>query len=258
MKIVSVINLKGGVAKTMTSINLAYILASMHNKKVLLIDNDKQGNTSKFFGVHSYDPNRLSIADVLMNSQIDMKSVIQHTDFTNLDIISANMNLLKANLQVILDPSRQQQTILQRLLNQFESDYDYCVIDNAPDINISIINALVISDDVVIPIKIDKFAFDGLEQLAEQIKNVKEAFNPKLKIAGCLITQYQKNDVNVSGVEWLKTKSGYPVFNTHIRRTEKVDESSFASQPILEYSKRCGAAKDYLTFTSEYLSLGGL
>lgn len=255
MKTISVINLKGGVAKTMTSINLAHVLATVHGKRVLLIDNDKQGNTSKFFGVHSYDQNHLSIADVLMDLHISIKSAIKTTAYNNIDVISANMNLLRANLQVILDPSRQQQTIIKRLLQEVENEYDYCIFDNAPDINISIINALVVSDDVIIPIKIDKFAFDGLDQLAEQIQNVKDAFNSKLRIAGCLITQFQKNDVNVTGEEWLKKNTMYPVFETHIRRTEKVDESSFASIPINEYSKRCGAAKDYISFVDEYLRL---
>lgn len=253
MRIISVINLKGGVAKTMTSINLAHVLATMHDKKVLLIDNDKQGNTSQFFGVHGYDPGVKTIADMLTDRNISIKSAIQHTNIDNIDVIAANMNLLKANLQVILDPSRQQQTIIKNLLPEIATEYDFCIFDNAPDINISIINALVVSDDVIIPIKIDKFAFDGLEQLAEQIQNVKEAFNPSLKIAGCLVTQYQNNDVNVTGKEWLESKSGYPVFATHIRRTEKVDKSSFVSQPINQYSKRCGAAKDYIAFADEYL-----
>lgn len=253
MKTISVINLKGGVGKSMTAINLTHILATVHEKKVLLIDNDKQGNSSKFFGVHGYE--KETMADVLINPHYAIKNAIQNTKHQNLDIIAANMNLLKANLQVILDPSRQQQTILKNLLPQIEDYYDYCIIDNAPDINISIINALVISDDVIIPIKIDKFAFDGLDQLAEQIQNVKISFNSKLKIAGCLITQFQKNDVNITGEEWLRSKTKYHVFDTHIRRTEKVDESSFVSQPIIEYSKRCGAAKDYIAFAKEYIGM---
>ncbi len=251
MKVVSVINLKGGVAKTMTSVNLAHVLASFHGKRVLIIDNDKQGNTSKFFGVHGYK--KKSIANLLIDEEPDVCQVIQSTSYDNLDIIPANMKLLKANLQVILDPSRQQQTILQKLLPQIESNYDYCVIDNAPDINISIINALVISDHVIIPVKIDQFAFDGLVELSEQIGNVKKAFNPKTEIVGCLITQFQKNDVNITGTEWLEKKSNLPVFKTKIRKTEKVDESTFVNQPINIYSKRCGAAKDYKAFVEEYL-----
>ncbi|MGL5329657.1 MAG: ParA family protein, partial [Peptostreptococcaceae bacterium] len=123
----------------------------------------------------------------------------------------------------------------------------------APDINISTINALVASDDVLIPIKIDEFAFDGLSELNEQIENVREDLNQKLKLIGCFVTQYAKNDVNVQGEEWLKEQK-YPYFETHIRRTEKVDESTFAKMPIVEYSRRCGASQDYLKLVEEYLN----
>jgi len=250
MKTISIINLKGGVAKTITSINMAHILSSLYKKKVLLIDNDKQGNTSKFFRVHSYD--QPSIADVLVERNYDINNVIKKTEYENLDIISANMNLLSANLKVIMDMSRQQQIILRKALEQVQDKYDYCIIDNAPDINISVINALVVSNEVIVPIKVDKFSFDGLDQLIDQFEDVKE-LNPSMNFRGCLITSFIKNDVNIQGEEYLNSQLKYPMFTTHIRRTEKIDESTFARQPITEYSHRCGAAKDYLTFMKEYL-----
>lgn len=251
MEIISIINLKGGVAKTISSANIAHILATIHNKRVLLVDNDKQGNSSKLFGLHSND--RLCIAEIMTRRGINLKDVIVPTPYDNLHLITANMSLLKANLEVMLDTVRPQQTRLKNALEQVKNEYDYCIIDNAPDINISVINALVASTDVIIPIKIDQFAFDGLAELKEQIDNTREDLNPQLCLKGCLITSYQKNEVNKQGEEWLINQTEYPVFNTHIRRTEKIDESTFASMPILEYSKRCGAAKDYLTFVEEYL-----
>ena len=251
MKVISVINLKGGVAKTISSANIAYILAEVHGYKVLMIDNDKQGNLSKFYNLHSYD--KKGIEEVMTSRNIDVKDIIQHTAYENLDIITANMNLLKANLEVLLDQVRPQQTRIKKALEEIQDKYDFCIIDNAPDINISTINALVASDDVLIPIKIDDFAFDGLNELIEQIENTKEDLNPKLTLKGCFVTQYMKNDVNIQGEEWLNSQSKYPVFKTHIRRTEKVDESTFAKMPIVEYSKRCGATKDYIALVDEYL-----
>ncbi len=250
MKKIAIINLKGGVAKTMSSVNMAHILAAVYEKRVLLIDNDKQGNTSKFFGLYGYD--KPSIADLLTERNYDITKVINHTPYRNLDLISANMNLLNANLKIILDPSRQQQTILRKALEQVKDNYDYCIMDNAPDINISIINSLVAADEVIVPIKIDQFAFDGLEQLMEQFETIRE-FNPALNFRGCLVTQFTKNDVNLQGESYLTEQGKYPVFETHIRRTEKIDESTFASQPIIEYSRQCGASKDYLKFVKEYL-----
>lgn len=252
MKTISIINLKGGVAKTISAANMAHILAVIHNKRVLLVDNDKQGNSSKMFGLHSY--NNPSIAEVMTVRGVDIQEIIASTQYKNLDLIPANMTLLKANLEVMLDTTRPQQTRFRTAFRSIAGEYDYCIIDNAPDINISTINALVASDDVLIPIKIDKFAFDGLAELKEQIDNTREDLNPELCLKGCFVTSYQNNEVNKQGKEWLINQKEYPVFNTHIRRTEKVDESTFATTPILEYSKRCGAAKDYLAFVEEYLS----
>ena len=187
MKTISIINLKGGVAKTLTADSMAHVLATLHNKRVLLVDNDKQGNTSKAFGVHSYDDK--SISDVLTARRLDPREVIKKTRFENIDVMPANMTLIRANMEVLMDSTRPQQTRLRSALNAIaeENFYDFCIIDNAPDINISTINALVASDDVIIPIKIDKYAFDGLEELKEQIEDTRDDLNPRLRLAGCLI-----------------------------------------------------------------------
>ena len=249
MKTVSIINLKGGVAKTVSAANMAHILAVVHSKRVLLVDNDKQGNISKMFGLHDYD--NYSIADVLTDSNIPLEEVICPTQYAGLDILPANMNLL----DVLMGDSKPHQTRLKAAFAPLAGEYDYCIIDNAPDINISTINALVCADEVIIPIKIDKFAFDGLDELVEQIDITRRNLNPGLVLRGCLVTSYQRNDVNASGETWLREHTKYPVFDTHIRRTEKVDESTFAATPIIEYSRRCGAAQDYLAFVREFLSV---
>lgn len=250
MRTLSVINLKGGVGKTISAINIAHILATKHRKKVLLIDNDKQGNSSKFFGLCGY--NIKTIANIMTERGIETRECVYETEYENLDIMPANMNLLKANLDVMLDMSRPQQTRLSKALAQIEGDYDYCIIDNAPDINISTINALVASDDIIIPIKIDKFAFEGLELLLDQIEDVKE-FNPDIRFMGCLVTVYQNNNVNLQGNEWLRDQLEYPTLETKIRKTVKVDESTFAGKPLIEYARKCTASKDYMTLVEEYL-----
>lgn len=254
MKTISIINLKGGVAKTLTATNMAHILAVFHDKRVLLVDNDKQGNTSKTFGVHSYDEK--SISDILTARRMDPHEVIKPTRYDNINVIPANMTLIKANLEVMLDSTRPQQTRLRDALGAVAGEYDYCLIDNAPDINIATINALVASDDVIIPIKIDKYAFDGLAELKEQIENTRDDLNPRLRLAGCLVTCFQRTDADAQGEAWLKAQPEYPVFDTHIRYSEKVTESTFEETPIAEYSRRSGAAMDYITFVREYLQRG--
>ncbi|MFE3573729.1 ParA family protein [Lysinibacillus sp. NPDC059133] len=255
MRVISIINLKGGVAKTISAINIAYTLVKAHGKRVLLIDNDKQGNTSKFFGLHSYEDK--SLADLLIDRDCSIESVIKHTAYEGLDIIPANMNLLRANKEILLDVSRPQQTrlrkALSRLTNAYKNEYDYCIIDNAPDINMTVINALVASDDVLVPIKVDKFAFDGLELLVEQIEDVKE-FNENITFKGCFVTMFQKNGVNVQGCEYLFSSTSYPLFHTVIRKTVKVDETTFVGKPLLDY-KKSTAGQDYEKLVKEYLQM---
>lgn len=250
MQTISIISLKGGVAKTTTAVNMAYTLAEVHKKKVLIIDNDKQGNASKAFKQYDTEDNN-TIARVMLERNLDVSEIIKHTDYENIDMITANMNLLEANLRTIVDTGRQQQTRFKKALAAL--NYDYCIIDNAPDINMSIINALVMSNAVIVPVIIDEYSFDGLNILLEQIAQVQEDFNEGLYFAGCLITQYQNNDVNNQGIELLSNKK-IPLFSQKIRRTEKkVSESTFAKMPLVEYSVRCGAAQDYKKFVLEYL-----
>ncbi len=254
MKTISIINLKGGVGKTVSSINIAYLLACKYNKRVLLIDNDKQGNTSKFFGLHSED--RKGIHNILIDKDLETDEVIFNTEHKNLDVITANMNLLMADRAVLMDSSRIQQTRLKKFLEPVKDVYDFCIIDNAPDINMSVINALAITQDVLIPIKIDKFSFDGLNQLLQQIDDVKD-FNSKINFKGCFVTMYQNNNISKDGNVWLN--ENYKVFRNYIRHTVKVNESTFFGKPLLEYAKNCTASIDYEKLVDEYLkeSTGG-
>jgi len=251
MRTISIINLKGGVGKTISAINIAHVLAKVHGERVLLIDNDKQGNVSKFFGLHGDEVD--GMAELMTKRDIDPHGLIRSTAYSGLDVITANMSLLGANKEVLLDMSRPQQTRLKKALQAVEGDYSYCVIDNAPDINMSVINALVASQDVLVPIKVDKFAFDGLRQLAEQVEDMRE-FNPALRLRGCFVTMKTPYSVNAQGVEWLES-TDYPLFKTCIRKTTKVDETTFSGVPLLEYSKSSTAAQDYVKLVAEYLAM---
>lgn len=251
MRVLTVINLKGGVAKTTSAVNISDVLSRELSKKVLLIDNDKQGNTSKMFGLHNYE--HLGTAEVMTDRYVDMKRVIQHTENPNIDIITANMNLLKANLAVMLDQTRPQQTRFKNALKQVEDCYDYCVIDNAPDINISTVNGLVCAHDVLVPLTIDEFSIDGLAELKEQVECTKEEMNTGLNFLGCFVTQYEKsNEADVQGEDYIR-ELGYPLFETKIHRTPKMKQSTFVKEPIAVYSPRCKASKDYYDLVLEYL-----
>lgn len=254
MRTVSVINLKGGVGKTLSSVNMAHILAAVHGQRVLLVDNDKQGNASRMLGRHSYG--KPGMAEILTDPGVDMEELVRHTDYEGLDIVTANMNLLSACLAVLMDRKRPRETRLRKALEQVEERYDFCIIDNAPDINISTVNALVASDDVLVPVTIDEFALDGLAELKEQIDNTRRELNPALRFCGCFITRYDRlNEADRQGQEYLETLAEYPLFHTCIRRTVKMKQSTFAREPILLYSSRCGASRDYKELVEEYLGM---
>ena len=260
MRVISIINLKGGVAKTTTTVNMAYLLAK-RGYKVLLVDNDKQGNASKAFGL--YDPEDHDNVARVMLEAVPLIDLAASTQYKNLDIVPANMDLL--------DVSRPQQTRIKKAISKKSierelqgkettsaaEEYDFIIFDNAPDVNMSIINALVVSDDVIVPVEIDQYSFDGLDILLEQIAAVKEDFNPALSFRGCLITKYrQREEVQAQGAEVLKERCN--AFSTKIRRTEdKPKESTFAKIPLVEYSVRCGASQDYKKFVTEYLEMIG-
>ena len=250
MRTINICNLKGGVAKTTTSINMACNLADM-GKKVLLIDNDKQANSSQFFDRHSYE--HPSIAEVL-TGRVPIETAIRQTGHNNLDILPANMNLLAADKEILLAEDVPQQEHLRRALSTVGDRYDYAVIDNAPDVSMSVINALTAGDDYIIPVKIDRFTFDGVGIMVDTANQVRDNYNPKLNFCGCIITSYRFNDVNRSGAAYL-AKSPYKMFQTKIHWTPKVDESTFAGQPLKEYSPRSWAARNYQQMTAEYLDM---
>lgn len=253
MKTLSIINMKGGVGKTTTAINVAHVLATRHSARVLLVDMDKQGNTSKFFGLYSHEwP---SVADVLTMKDCDVAEVVRQTAFEGLHIIPANMRLLAANREVLMDVSAPQQTRLKRALNSISGQYDVCIIDNAPDLNMGTINALVASDAVIVPLCIDKFAFDGLGELVEQVEGLR-GFNPALHIAGGVVTMYRRDKVNAVGLDVLRRSAPIRIYKTVIRATVRVTETTYAGKPLLEYAPRSTAAQDYEALVDEILHNG--
>lgn len=254
MKTISIINLKGGVAKTVSAINIAAVLVKESQKRVLLVDADKQANTSKFFGLH--DERKPSLSD-LLTMRNKAREVIRPTSMPGLDLIPANMSLLVADKQVLLDVQNPQQTRLRDALEEVQSDYDFVVIDNAPDLNMTAINALVASTDVMIPIKIDRFALDGLGILIDQIRILKKSFNRDLRIAGCFVTIMEHNKVNSQGVDVLDRRviADLPMFKSKIRKTVKVNEMTFLGVPLIESAPNSTAAQDYLRLVNEFLEM---
>lgn len=251
MRTIAVINLKGGVAKTTSSINIAYIL-NQKGYRVLLVDNDKQGDCSR--GMNRRTQEGPGIDRIMVERKPDMASLIQKTDYENLDIITANLNLLTANMEVTMDRVRPQQTRLKNALQKVQEEYDFCVIDNAPDINVSVINALTAADDVLIPVEVDDNTTEGMNELIDQIEEIKSELNPDLKNVCCFVSKYNKyNEAHSQGAEVIR--EWYPTMKTMIRNSLAVAKSTYARTPVALYSKRSAAAEDYQTLVDEYLQI---
>lgn len=248
MKTVSLINIKGGVAKTTSAIAIAQILATDYGKNVLVVDADQQANTTQTLGCE--DP-QLTTADLLISREQIAEQAIYPTKY-GVDLIGASFALMSANKQVMLDSTRPQQFRFKRQLATVADRYDYCIIDCPPDISMSVVNALAMSDDVLVPIRADRYGFDGLSYVANAIEEMKEC-NPTLRLAGSFLTMYQKG-TNLSAYSKKALESlGMPVMQTVIRASVKVGESTF-DKPIMSYAPKSAVADDYRALVAEYLS----
>lgn len=251
MRTISILNLKGGVAKTFTAVNMAYELMK-RGYKVLLIDNDKQGNLSKAYGRYNADE-VAPIAKLLRRDWRTPTELIQATEYEGIDIIASNMSLFVATWNLTKTDDESQTERYKKLVQHADwvrCGYDYCIIDNPPDIGLNVVNALAITDEVIVPVKIDEDALEGLDIVAEQIEDAR-AFNDRLRLAGVLVTVYQNTDGEAAGVEWLGQQGKYKILGV-IRYSKKVAENSFMRKPIYEYSPCCGAAQSYKKFVTEY------
>ena len=255
MRYISFYNVKGGTAKTHSAISFAIILAKKYNKRVLFVDIDPQSSATKSLGCYNENDEEgiLSIADLMLSKDNIASKAIQHCKY-GFDVIPSSFDLLGANIRVSSDLLRPQQLRLKKQLEPLENDYDFCIFDFSPYPTITAVNALCISDDVLVPIKLGKYGTDGLENVIESVFEVKE-YNPKLVIKGCFATVYEKSKVNSNGLSELKealAPFGLPVFNTYIRKTCKVVESE-DSDPVVISAPSCTASKDYYTLVEEYL-----
>ena len=221
----------------------------MPDAKILVVDLDKQANSTKFFERH--DDRLMDVGDVLLHPE-DVNKAIRHTKWSQVDILPASMALLSANRQVQMDCTRRQQDRLTRALNMVADRYDYCLMDCPPDIDMATINALCAADYVIIPVDCDKWALDGLSEIVDQVQVIQEGLNPQLHLLGCLITMYTRTNDAVRTVEDL-VGTGLPVFKTAIRRSTAVRDAKRAHLPVFTYKPRSAPAGDYLALTRELL-----
>ena len=253
MRVISFVNLKGGVAKTTTVINTAAILAKIHGKKVLVVDADSQCNLTEFFSTIKPGITLAHALRAAPDAGETAGMAIHSTTFDGIKIIPADDSLMGLDLTSAAELYTGCLDDLKGRLRLDGSLYDFMLIDCPPAFNAASTAALLASDEVVIPIKLDAFSLRGMANLTRQIQNMRQ-INPRLRLSGLLPTMYYRSDKIREAAQILR-KSGLPVF-PHIRRTPKVDDMTFAGKPLIETSPTCAAAKDYRHFVEELLKGG--
>lgn len=244
---IAIINLKGGVGKSVTACNLSAELAAL-SKSVLVVDLDKQGNTSKFFGWLDYD--RLSVAEVLLGERFAHTAIVEDTGLPGVHLLPGDMRLLRANRMILMDTTEPQQYRLRDALEDVAENYDYCLLDCPPDLDMGSINALCAADWVIIPVDCDGWACDGMDEIIDQIERVQMYYNPRLKIMGAMMTKYRRTKYAADVIRQLSAQ-GVPMLRTVIRYTVKVSEAKSAHKPLRAFAPKCTATDDYKALAEE-------
>ena len=258
MKTIAICNLKGGVAKTTTAVNLAADLAADRGKRVLLIDADSQANATRFCGA---DPEKPGMYELLTGTTSQespaelqpaafderVRVIAGNEKLMDLDLTKAGSGAVDTKclvgLRAILDREAAANRTMERPWKLiFGEPFDYCLIDCPPAFNAASAAALLAADTVLIPIKLDAFALEGMANLLQQIRNMRR-INPGLQLLGVLPVMWYRSDETVKAESALRN-AGLRVL-PRIRRSSRVDDMTFAQRPLITFAPRCSAARDY-------------
>lgn len=254
-KTIAVANQKGGVGKSTTSINLAAGLVQYHNKKVLLIDLDPQGNTTKGLGVSIKD-DQYTIADLLCSEELEVpiQSVICSTYLPNLSIIPSDISLALAEMKLSTMCAREFK-LRQRLS---ELEYDFIIIDCPPTFTTLTINAFSTADDILMPVKLSFFSMEGVNGFIEALNFVNNQISPVIKhrisLKHVLINFYDSRLKMASQIlDKMKDIFNEEMFETKIPINNKLDEAQSNGIAIYQYDNKCTGFEAYKSFTNEFV-----
>ncbi len=248
-RIISIVNQKGGVGKTTTSVNIATSLAAV-GKKVLLIDLDPQGNASTGFGFSSAEREINSYHILTENASAE--SAILETVVPKLSLIPATIDLTGAEIELVTMEKREYK--LTRAIQSLDGRFDYILIDCPPSLGLLTLNALTASNAVLIPLQCEFYALEGLSHLLKTVELVKAGLNPKLDIHGVLLTMYDRRNKLTEHIESdVREYLGDTVYKTVIPRNVRVSEAPSHGVPAIVYDMRCPGSKAYLSLAREVI-----
>ena len=246
---IAVANQKGGVGKTTTTINLSAALAEQ-GKKVLLVDLDPQGNATSGVGVDKRDLENTVYELFVGRTTLD--ECLLETDFLNLSVLPANINLSGAEIDLIDMENREYH--LKDILQQIKDDYDFIFIDCPPSLNMLTVNAMTAADTVLVPIQCEYYALEGLSQLIHTINLVKKRLNPHLQLEGVVFTMYDaRTKLSMQVVENVKQTLKENIYNTIIPRSIKLAEAPSYGMPITAYAPTSPGADAYRLLAMEVI-----
>ncbi len=244
-QIIAVTNQKGGVGKTTTTINVAYNLAKS-GKKVLLVDLDPQGNASSGLNVSK---SKQTTRDVL-TGKVKLAEAVKSTEYKNLSVLPTDAELatLETEIATAKDRALRLKTALQT------SEFDIVLIDCPPSLGLLTVNALTASDSVIIPVQTEYYALEGLGQLLETMKLVRQALNPRLAILGVVMTMHNsRTTLSAQVEEQLRVNFKERLFETVVPRNIRVAEAPSHGKPVGEYDKWSKGARAYKALTKEVM-----
>ena len=253
-RIISMVNQKGGVGKTTSTINLGAALAEC-GRKVLLVDFDPQGALSAGFGTNPHEL-ELTVYNVMMYRKVDINDVILPTDIENIDLLPANIDLSAAEVQLVNEVAREQ--VLASALRKVQNEYDVILIDCQPSLGLLTVNALTASHGVIIPLICEFFALRAVALLVDSIEKVQDRLNPDLEITGVLATMFDARTIHSKEVlARIIDAFGDKVFDTVIKRTVKFPDATVSAEPILSYASNHTGAQAYRQVARELIYKGG-